>query len=151
MYDRIRNVPYIKNIRKFFRFFDTLPPVQISDWSILVNPRNLPYYVSFRATPFPPPGADVLYVWPRRREEGREREHHRQTSPVLAWRQSLIASFLPSISFSGMMLWRMLGRNYAWSSFSHSGLKVVQKKLLFFDFNTYCKNMEFAYTVESIL
>ena len=57
--------PYIKDVRKIFEFFDPLPPlVRILARAIRVNPRNLPYYVCFWATPLPPPGADVLYVWP---------------------------------------------------------------------------------------
>ena len=56
--------PYIKDVRKIFWFFDPLPPlVRILARAIRVNPRNLPYYVCFWATPLPPPGADVLYVW----------------------------------------------------------------------------------------
>ena len=48
-----------------FGILDPLPPlVRIFARSIRVNPRNFPYYVCFWATPLPPPGADVLYVWP---------------------------------------------------------------------------------------
>ena len=57
--------PYIKDVRKIFGILDPLPPlVRILARSIRVNPRNLPYYVCFWATPLPPLGADVLYVWP---------------------------------------------------------------------------------------
>ena len=52
-----------------FRDFGPPPPlVRILARSIRVNPRNLPYYVCFWATPLPPPGADVLYVWPLLRQ-----------------------------------------------------------------------------------
>ena len=47
--------PYIKDVRKIFGFFDPLPPlVRILARAIRVNPRNLPYYVCFWATPLPP-------------------------------------------------------------------------------------------------
>ena len=47
--------PYIKDVRKIFGIFDPLPPlVRIFARSIRVNPRNLPYYVCFWATPLPP-------------------------------------------------------------------------------------------------
>ena len=47
--------PYIKDVRKIFGFLDPLPPlVRILARSIRVNPRNLPYYVCFWATPLPP-------------------------------------------------------------------------------------------------
>ena len=51
--------PYIKDVRKIFGILDPLPPlVRILARSIRVNPRNLPYYVCFWATPLPPlPGA----------------------------------------------------------------------------------------------
>ena len=54
--------PYIKDVRKIFGILDL---VRIFTRSIRVNPRNLPYYVSFWATALPPPGADVLYVRPQ--------------------------------------------------------------------------------------
>ena len=55
--------PFIKDVRKIFGILDPLPPGRILARSIVVNPPNLPYYVCFWATPLPPPGADVLYVW----------------------------------------------------------------------------------------
>ena len=53
------------DVRKIFGILDPLPHlVRILATSIKVNPRNLPYYVCFWATPLPPPpSADVLYVW----------------------------------------------------------------------------------------
>ena len=55
----------MKDVRKIWGIFEPLPPlVRIVAKSIVVNTRNLPYYVCFWATPLPPPGADVLYVWP---------------------------------------------------------------------------------------
>ena len=46
-----------------FRIFGPPPPlVRNLDWSIRLNPRNLPYYVCFWTNPPPPLFADVLYV-----------------------------------------------------------------------------------------
>ena len=91
MFDHVKG-PYIKDVRKIFWILDPLLPlVRILPRSIVVNLRNLPYYVCFWATPLPPlvcilirpirvnprnlpyyvcfwatppPGEDILYVWP---------------------------------------------------------------------------------------
>ena len=50
--------------RKFWGFLDPLPPLVTHFWLIIVlNPRNLPYYVTFLATPSPPLKHDVIYGW----------------------------------------------------------------------------------------
>ena len=54
MFDHVKG-PYIKDVRKIFWILDPLLPlVRILPRSIVVNLRNLPYYVCFWATPLPP-------------------------------------------------------------------------------------------------
>ena len=45
---------YLYNVRKFFVFFDLLPPCHIQ------NPRNLVPFVCFFGTPLPPPTSDII-------------------------------------------------------------------------------------------
>ena len=56
--------PYIKDVRNICGIFDPLPPTHL----VMTHATSLtlPYYVCFRASPFPPPGADVLYDGPFR-------------------------------------------------------------------------------------
>ena len=50
--------------RKFWGFLDPLPPLVTHFGLIIVlNPRNLPYYVMFWTTPLPPLERDVIYGW----------------------------------------------------------------------------------------
>ena len=41
------------------------PPPHVTHFGLIIvlNPRNLPYYVMFWATPLPPLERDVIYGW----------------------------------------------------------------------------------------
>ena len=59
----------IKNVCIFHWNVD--PPVRIRDGSVVINPRNLPYYVCSWTNPL---SADVIFEWfPMRRAERRMR------------------------------------------------------------------------------
>ena len=53
--------PYLNDVYTIFGILDPLPPlVYILARSIVLNPRNLPYYVCISLTPPPPLSVDVI-------------------------------------------------------------------------------------------
>ena len=54
--------PYIKDVRKIFGFLDPPPPLvrKFTQPPLLISSTMS----AFGVPPSPPPGADVLYVWP---------------------------------------------------------------------------------------
>ena len=61
--------PYIKDVRKIFGFLDPLPPLvrKFTQPPLLTSSTMS----AFEVPPSPPPGADVLYVWPLMRHVDR--------------------------------------------------------------------------------
>ena len=51
---------------KFSGFLTPFPLAWIKDQFIVLNSRNLPFYICFRGTPFPPLTADIIFTCPLR-------------------------------------------------------------------------------------
>ena len=52
--------PYLNDVYTFFGILDPSPLVYILARSIVLNPRNLPYYVCISLTPPSPLSVDVI-------------------------------------------------------------------------------------------